>query len=127
MRMTDLHPSVIDGGSLSPENITRKLAEGYSIRIDPPPEPKTLDYTGDEEEDPVCWEIIRLFNPPDFDQSFESIMCDTLQTAARFIEQQPCWCTDQDFEHPEHEVWEERGACGRCKVLGRVKNEPVSR
>ncbi len=33
-----LHASVIEGGSLSPEAITRKLREGYTISFLPPAE-----------------------------------------------------------------------------------------
>jgi hypothetical protein len=56
----------------------------------------------------VAW----AFNPPDGDGDQETLLADAILRAARYIDAQPCACTDD-------------GPCDRCQALGRWHNRPV--
>lgn len=70
------------------------------------------------------YELIRdlvndRLNPRDDDASETHIVMEAIEGAAEFVEGQPCLCTP--------EMIEDHDACKRCRVLGRLGDEPVAR
>lgn len=60
--------------------------------------------------------IIDAFNPPDDDVAQVSILLDAIETAALFIESQPCTCDAPDGD-----------PCDRCVALGRFADVRIAR
>lgn len=65
--------------------------------------------------------MVDWFNPPDEDAACESICMDAVERAYKFVQVQPCQCPEGFSEDDEFD------ACGRCQVLGRVRDKAVSR
>jgi hypothetical protein len=64
--------------------------------------------------------VMDAFNPPDGDGAEPSIMADAVERASAYIEDQPCYCEPQ--QETQHDY-----ACGRCRALGRLHDEAISR
>lgn len=79
------------------------------------------DHSDDGDEQPenvVSRAIVYLFNPPDDDVAYESLLVDALERAAHFIATKPCMCP------PDADDW---GPCDRCEALGRVNDTLIAR
>lgn len=64
--------------------------------------------------------IAERLNPPDDDAAETHICTQAIEAAADFIAAYPCSCSG----NPEDGAYD---ACERCKVLGRLNDEPVAR
>lgn len=59
------------------------------------------------------------FNPPDGDEAEVALLMTAIEQAKAYIESQPCTCTPADVDD-----WE---PCPRCRAIGRMGNEVMSR
>lgn len=65
--------------------------------------------------------VIERLNPRDDDIGEPALMVEVIETAARYIEAQPCSCPP-DAGPPEWET-----PCDRCQALGRARDERIDR
>jgi hypothetical protein len=64
--------------------------------------------------------VMEAFNPPDDDGAEPGVMADAVERARVYIEAQECHC------EPEQETQHDY-TCGRCRALGRIHDEVISR